>query len=90
MQISQSPIHVRTRSPAAQDGGIILDKQDETHTKQQCATTRPRTKHKGKERLKVQERGRNLQQSELSHVVLSIPDNRLKAGDSARERQVNI
>lgn len=84
MQIPQSPVHVCAWSPAAQDGGlIILDKQDETQIKQQCAITRHRTKQKGKRRLKVRERGRNIQQPEPSHVVLSIPDNRLETGDGS-------
>lgn len=80
---------MHTKPCSAQDRGIILDKQDETQTKHQYAITRRRAKHKGKERLKVQERGRNLQQPELSHVALSIPDNGLKTGDAVRERQVN-
>lgn len=84
---SQSP---STCNPAAQDSGVILDKQDETQTKQQYALTRHRTKHKGKARLKVQERGRNIQQPESSCGVLSIPDNRLETGDVVRERQVSV
>lgn len=79
-----------TCNPAAQDSGVILDKQDETQTKQQYALTRHRTKHKGKERLKVQERGRNIQQPEPSRGVLSIPDNRFETGDVVRERQVSV